>query len=209
MKKYLYIFSTLLFFSCSKQTQKTAVKDYEGIVIGKFRSWGGGIGLSMNNNTFSNISYKEYNHVVEALNIPTNLPNFTAIKFNARFATDAEKTFAESADGFELAPKIFIIDYQVDLSNQIDTIISACIADKITTYISKGDTTEVTAVYQYYYNGKICYLLNSQCCDFFNLLIDNNCNSICSPTGGITGGGDGTCQSFNKDAIFIREIWSK
>lgn len=207
MKKFIYLLLVLTLFSCSKEIQKTS--SYEGIVIGKFRSWGGGIGLSMNDNTFSNITYNGNNHVVEALNIPTSLPNFAIVKFNARVATDKEKTFAISADGFEGAPIIFITDYNVDLSNLIDTSITTCISNKLTEYISKGDTTDVTAVYQYYYNEKICYLLNSQCCDLFNALVDNNCNIICLPTGGISGGGDGTCPDFNTDAIFIRKIWSK
>ncbi len=206
MKKYLFIFSAVLLFSCSKEIQKTS---YEGIVIDRFRSGGGGIGLSMNDNTFSDVSYRGNNHVVEALNIPIGIPKNTIIKFDAREATEVEKNFTRTADGFEGAPIIYITKYSVELDDSIDVSISACMSSKIDEYISKGDTTDVIAVYQYYYNDEVCYLLNSQCCDLFNILVDSNCDIICSPTGGFSGGGDGTCLDFSNNAIFLREIWSK
>ncbi|MCB9032451.1 MAG: hypothetical protein H6553_01285 [Chitinophagales bacterium] len=110
MKKVLYLLLILLTVSCTKENSTIT---YYGTVIGKFRSWGGGIGVSMNSNTYSNVSYKGYNHVVEALNIPIDLPENTVIKFTARKATESESIFPMSADGFEGSPIIYITDYSI------------------------------------------------------------------------------------------------
>lgn len=110
MKKMLYLVLILFAVSCTKENDTIT---YQGTVIGKFRAWGGGIGVSMNSNVYSNISYKGYNHVVEALNIPIDLPDNTIIEFKARKATESEMSFAKSDDGFEGSPIIYITDYTI------------------------------------------------------------------------------------------------
>lgn len=61
---------------------------------------------------------------------------------------------------------------------------------------------------EYIYNGKTVFLFTAQCCDQFNTLYDDSCKMICSPTGGITGRGDRTCEDFSKTARHIKKIWT-
>ncbi len=51
-------------------------------------------------------------------------------------------------------------------------------------------------IYRYHYKGYTVYYFPPQCCDMFSTLYDENCNVICSPDGGYTGGGDGRCPDF-------------
>jgi hypothetical protein len=61
---------------------------------------------------------------------------------------------------------------------------------------------------EYEYNGKTVYLFTAQCCDQFNTLYDDSCKMICSPSGGITGRGDGKCDDFSKTAKHVKMIWT-
>ncbi len=83
---------------------------YEGIVIGKIRSWGGGIAVSMQETTFSTHNWQGYDNVIEALNIPHELyQTGEKIYFNARSATQEEQIFPISADGDESnKPIVFV-----------------------------------------------------------------------------------------------------
>jgi hypothetical protein len=63
------------------------------------------------------------------------------------------------------------------------------------------------SIEEYNYNGKKVYLWKSQCCDQFDILMDDSCNTICAPTGGITGRGDGKCTDFMDKAKMIKTIW--
>ncbi len=60
---------------------------------------------------------------------------------------------------------------------------------------------------EYLYNGKTVFLFTAPCCDFYNTLYDDSCKMICSPTGGITGKGDGKCADFSKTAKHVNLIW--
>jgi hypothetical protein len=51
-------------------------------------------------------------------------------------------------------------------------------------------------VYSYTYNGSTVYFIPQRCCDIPSSLMDDNCNYICSPDGGIGGGGNGECDDF-------------
>ncbi len=62
---------------------------------------------------------------------------------------------------------------------------------------------------EYAYNGKTVYLFTAQCCDQFNVLYDDSCKMICSPSGGIIGKGDGKCEDFAKEAKLIKLIWKE
>lgn len=46
------------------------------------------------------------------------------------------------------------------------------------------------------YKGQIVYYLPPRCCDIPSVLYDENGNFICSPDGGMTGGGDEKCVDF-------------
>ena len=62
-------------------------------------------------------------------------------------------------------------------------------------------------VYQYQYEGRTVYYLPPACCDGMSTLMDDNCNVICSPDGGITGAGDTKCPEFFKKATNQKLIW--
>jgi hypothetical protein len=61
---------------------------------------------------------------------------------------------------------------------------------------------------EYTYKGKRAFLLTAPCCDQYNMLYDENCNYLCSPSGGYTGKGDEKCPDF-KDAEFVRLVWKR
>jgi len=43
------------------------------------------------------------------------------------------------------------------------------------------------------FEGKRGYLIPSPCCDRYDYLYDSNGVILCAPSGGFTGGGDGSC----------------
>jgi len=63
-------------------------------------------------------------------------------------------------------------------------------------------------VEEYEYRGKKAYLFTAPCCDLYNILYDENCQRICAPSGGFTGGGDRQCTDFDSTAKKIKLIWS-
>ncbi len=46
---------------------------------------------------------------------------------------------------------------------------------------------------RYEIKGKVYYLVYAACCDQFNSLLDAHGRYVCSPSGGFTGRGDGSC----------------
>lgn len=115
MKNYVKIVSLLLLILPGNGCTKDSPEDscFHGIVLGKIRSGGGGVAISMFESDFSNHIWHDYNHVVEALNIPRDqwTPGKT-IYFIARNITDEEKSFIITADGDESEkPIIYVLKY--------------------------------------------------------------------------------------------------
>jgi len=50
-------------------------------------------------------------------------------------------------------------------------------------------------VFSLSFKGKTYYYVTAECCDFFTELYDQDCNLVCAPDGGITGGGDRKCPA--------------
>ena len=73
----------------------------KGTVIGKIRSGGGGLALSLDKNYTGAVKWNDEKNVIELLNIPTELklPG-TIIYFSSREATDEEQGII-TADGDE------------------------------------------------------------------------------------------------------------
>ncbi|MEO6347818.1 MAG: hypothetical protein ABIO60_07895, partial [Aquaticitalea sp.] len=44
----------------------------------------------------------------------------------------------------------------------------------------------------------IYYYLTSDCCDQYNYLFNEKCETICAPDGGLTGKGDRQCPDFGE-----------
>lgn len=62
---------------------------------------------------------------------------------------------------------------------------------------------------EYLYKGKKVYLFTADCCDFYNLVYDENCKRVCAPSGGFTGGGDGKCRDFDSTAKLVKTLWKQ
>ncbi|UFH53973.1 DUF6970 domain-containing protein [Spirosoma sp. KNUC1025] len=85
----------------------------------------------------------------------------------------------------------------------------ACIQSIISQNGSWRSGDRLIAIYRYKYQKRYVYLGISDCCDFYNFLFDNNCQILCAPNGGFSGGGDGKCPDFSKEATEQTEIWVK
>jgi hypothetical protein len=65
-------------------------------------------------------------------------------------------------------------------------------------------------VYEYTYQGETVYLfVPKNCPDALYKLYNENCDLICSPSGGIFGMGDGKCPDFYQKATNEKLIYSK
>lgn len=82
-----------------------------------------------------------------------------------------------------------------------------CIEDKISAFSTKPKGSVPGEVYEYSYKGKRVFHFSPYCCDVYGELLDENCNYICAPNGGFTGGGDGKCTDFFTTALNKRLIW--
>ena len=82
-----------------------------------------------------------------------------------------------------------------------------CIAERIDSIKRQPVWNPPAEIYEYEYDGRKVYAISSNCCDFFNTVIDANCNYICAPSGGFTGRGDGKCTDFFKVAKQLRLVW--
>lgn len=65
------------------------------------------------------------------------------------------------------------------------------------------------AINEYSYRGKKVFLYSADCCDQFDIVIDENCQTICAPSGGFEGSGDHRCDSFFAESKLVRNIWKK
>jgi uncharacterized protein DUF6970 len=85
--------------------------------------------------------------------------------------------------------------------------IPSCVQARIDEIKKEPKWNPPAEVNEYLYNGKTVYLFTADCCDQFITLVDANCNTICAPSGGITGGGDGRCPDFYEKAQHVRLVW--
>ncbi|MDQ6815551.1 MAG: hypothetical protein M3040_17615 [Bacteroidota bacterium] len=82
-----------------------------------------------------------------------------------------------------------------------------CILQKIDSIKKQPVWNPPAEIYEYEYDGNKVYAISSNCCDFFNAVVDANCKYICAPSGGFTGRGDGKCVDFFKVAKQLRLVW--
>lgn len=85
--------------------------------------------------------------------------------------------------------------------------IPVCIRQKIEEMKNESSWNPPAEIQLFDYEGKKVYLISAPCCDFFNTVVDENCKTICAPSGGITGKGDGKCPDFGTVAKFIKVVW--
>lgn len=82
-----------------------------------------------------------------------------------------------------------------------------CIREKIREIENEKVWNPAAKIWQYEYQGKTVYYLPSHCCDIPGMVLDENCQTICSPDGGITGKGDGRCPDFFSTRKNEKLIW--
>lgn len=68
-------------------------------------------------------------------------------------------------------------------------------------------SAEGAAIERLQYHGATAYLVYSGCCDQYNTLYDANGREICSPSGGITGRGDGQCPTPQDPGTKAVVVW--
>jgi hypothetical protein len=85
--------------------------------------------------------------------------------------------------------------------------IPSCIQARIDTIKQQPRWNPPAEVAEYRYNGKRVFLFSSDCCDQFNQVVDEQCNYICAPSGGITGKGDRKCTDFADKAELVKVVW--
>jgi hypothetical protein len=83
-----------------------------------------------------------------------------------------------------------------------------CAQSYIKEALAKSKGTMAISIDAYTYQNKTVYLYNSDCCDQYNGLKDESCTPMFSPSGGLTGKGDGTHPTFFTDAVFIKNVWT-
>lgn len=85
--------------------------------------------------------------------------------------------------------------------------VPACIQAAIDSSLARPVGDIYVEILSYKYQGATVYLMNAGCCDRFNLLWDENCNYLFTPSGGIGGNGDHTHPNFFNEAVFEKVIW--
>ena len=83
----------------------------------------------------------------------------------------------------------------------------SCISKRIEEIKKQPQWNPPAEVYEYSYNGRRVFYFSSDCCDHYNTVVDENCNEVCAPSGGITGKGDGKCDDFKTNAKMVKLVW--
>lgn len=108
---FIFLLLSLISINCTDDSMDVQ-RCYEGTVIGKIRSAGGGVAVNMETPGLSTHEWNGFQHVVEALNIPRDfwVPG-QKLYFTARPATREEQG-PVTADGNEsVKPLIFVITF--------------------------------------------------------------------------------------------------
>lgn len=82
-----------------------------------------------------------------------------------------------------------------------------CIQEKIDSIKVSPKTTPPAQVHAWNYGGTVVYLFTAPCCEEFVKVFDENCQYICSPSGGPLQYGDSLCTDFYQDAKYIGLIF--
>jgi uncharacterized protein DUF6970 len=82
-----------------------------------------------------------------------------------------------------------------------------CIQQKIDEIKAQKKWNPPAEVHEYFFKGMRVFYFSSNCCDQYNVVVDEKCNYICAPSGGTTGKGDGKCSDFLTMAQYIKLIW--
>ena len=90
---------------------------------------------------------------------------------------------------------------------ELPSSVPVCIKNKIEEIKKEPKWNPPAQVDEYSYNGKRVFLFSSNCCDQYNMLYNENCETICAPSGGFTGKGDNKCSDFFNTAKYVKLVW--
>lgn len=85
--------------------------------------------------------------------------------------------------------------------------IPSCVQARIDEIKKQPRWNPPAKVEEYNYNGKRVFLFSSPCCDQYNIAVDDSCNQVCAPSGGMTGKGDRKCLDFGEKAKLVSVVW--
>lgn len=92
-------------------------------------------------------------------------------------------------------------------STDVPADIPTCVVDQISQIKSQARWNPPAKLFSYRYKGQTVYFIPQRCCDIPSTLLDANCTILCSPDGGISGGGDGKCTDFFTARTDEKLIW--
>jgi hypothetical protein len=69
----------------------------------------------------------------------------------------------------------------------------AWVQQKIADFEASPEQPDAMEIWRLQYRGQDAFHFISNCCDRYNPLYDSTGKVLCSPTGGVTGQGDGQC----------------
>jgi hypothetical protein len=84
--------------------------------------------------------------------------------------------------------------------------IAPCIQQKIDSIKNSPKRTPPAEVHVWNYRGRTVYLFNA-CCDEFVKVFDENCQYVCSPSGGPSKFGDSLCVDFYQEARYVGSVF--
>jgi hypothetical protein len=90
---------------------------------------------------------------------------------------------------------------------QCPAAIPSCLSAWIDVVKKQDVWNPAAEVHEYLYKGRRVFLLSANCCDQYITLIDEQCNYICAPSGGIAGKGDRLCPGFYEQATYTSVVW--
>ncbi len=108
---------------------------------------------------------------------------------------------------FFLAAVFFMAIAQQKCNKRAEAGIPSCVQARIDAIKKEPRWNPPAEVQELRYNGRRVFLFSSNCCDQYNEVVDEGCNYVCAPSGGITGKGDQKCTDFSDKAQLIRVVW--
>lgn len=86
-------------------------------------------------------------------------------------------------------------------------VIPECIQQRIDSIKVSAKRSPPAEVHLWNYQGRKVYLFNAPCCNEFVKVMDENCQYVCSPSGGPLQYGDSLCTDFFQEAKYVGSIF--
>ncbi len=91
----------------------------------------------------------------------------------------------------------------------IPNALPACVQEIIQQNGKSSRNEDFVEIYRYKYQKRYVYVGFSDCCDRYDVLFDQTCQTLCAPSGGFTGYGDGKCSDFFNEATEKTLLWRR